>query len=153
MSRVEYPGKIGEYLQKSNSYFIAALTDEYIIDKADNFAKYGFDTKKDKVLEIRVFNTGAEYKLFRSTVGKDFYERILDDTTGSDHYDEIQYLDVNGSIDKKDGKVHSTGGCIYNLPIEKTNSAKVRIRYYLDQYSSTGQVRIKDWRVVGFEEG
>ena len=153
MSSVEYPGKLGEYLQGNNCYFIAALTDEYIVDRAENFGKYEIDSQKDKILEIRVFDLDKEYKLFRTSVGRPFIDRLLEDDPEMDHYDEVQYLDIDDSVRPADGKVRSTGGGEYNLPMDETKNAKVRIRYYLDKYSSTGQVRIKDWRVVGFEEG
>ena len=124
--------KVNEFIQKcdglKDSYIIAALTDEFIVDRYP-LEKYSLDGKEDKILEIRVFNENEEYKLFRTDIGKtDFYYRhICDEVETRDYFDEVQYLDIDTSIGADSGIVTSTGGGKYNLPI--ANAKKILIRY------------------------
>ena len=135
--------------QQGNTRFIAALTDEYIVENASNL-KASLTGKEEKVLEIRVFNEKREYKLFRPQVEVDFSERVCEDT--GEFFDEIQYLDIDTSKSSPGNVIYSTGGGKYNLPLQKIKDAKVRIRYYLDQYNETGQARVCDWRIVELTE-
>ena len=75
-------------------------------------------------------------------------------------WNESQYLDIdtdrtkkerdNGKLDK--GEVYATGGGKYPLPIEEYNDTKIRIRNYLGEDADTGELYVKDWRLVGFGE-
>lgn len=138
-------------------WVIAALTDEYIVDKwpLQGSALKG---KEEKVLEIRIFNQDGEMKLSRSDISRDFaFRTIFDvgvDTDPKDKYDELQYLDIDEKNGKSsDGKVTTTGGGRYNLPIGNLSDAMIRIRYYLGKYEDTGHARVEDWRIVEFVEG
>ncbi len=153
MVNIEYPGGLYEFTEKNKGFFIAAFTDEYIVDRTENISKYMLDEKKGKLLEIRVFNADAEYKLFRNDIGSGFSERVLMDNDAVDYYDEIQYLDIDDGVVLADDMVQATGGGRYHLPMERKKNARVRIRYYFDKYETTGQARVSDWRVVDFVEG
>ena len=149
---------IKEFIDKANAKIetggaIVALTDEYIVDKWP--MKVSFDGKEEKILEFRVFSDKGEMKLSRTDIGKVFSEReIFDDEDTRDSFDEDQFLDIDEKAGRSDeGMVYATGGGKYNLPLERIKDAKLKIRYYLGKYSKTGQVRVEDWRVVGFVEG
>lgn len=146
----------------SDAWILAAMTDEFMVDHLTP-EKSAFIIEKllrsvKKVLEIRIFNAEKEFRLFRSDVGKDaFALRSIYDTGDMkdlrDHYDEIQYLDIDETQGHTGGYVYTTGGGRYYLPFGTIHDTKVKIRYYLDRYSKTGQARIADWRVVEFMEG
>ena len=138
-------------------WIIAALTDEYIVDRWP-LASDVLVGKDSKVLEIRVFGRKGELKTGRSDIGKDFsFREIYDEGEKKDerdHYDEIQYLDIDDKVGVDDeGKVTATGGGKYKLPLAVIKDAKIRIRYYLGKYEETGQAKIEDWRVVELMEG
>ena len=135
-------------------WVIAALTDEYIVDKWP-LTKDILDGKDDKILEMRVFCNKGEMRLSRTDLGKDFSNRsIFDDKDNRDHFDEVQFLDIDEKVGKTgDGRVFSTGGGSYNLPVERITDAKIKIRYYLGKYTKTGQAMVEDWRAVEFMEG
>ncbi len=152
---------VNEFTNQANDriksgWIIAALTDQYIVDvwpmKHDSISN-----KDEKILETRVFNMQGEMKLSRSDIGKVFSYRSVfdedDNKEGRDYFDEIQYLDIDESAGKSsEGKVTTTGGGSYYLPVGNIKDAKIRIRYYLGEYERTGQARIEDWRVVEFAE-
>ena len=160
--------RVGDFLEKAAKgitvgWIIAAFTDEYYVDKWPCQAEHLL-SKEEKTLEIRVFGTNREYKLSRFDIGNEFaYRELVDkdkvkDTNNNctelEYYDEWQYLDVDVTRGQSvNGEVYSTGGGKYKLPLQKTNDAKIRIRYYFDKYEATGQARIADWRVVEFVEG
>ena len=113
---------------------------------------------------VRIFNEQEERKLFRTNISSAFMERTIRDRDITDpnfdaanfeqmHFDETQYLDIDltKGQDPKSMEVTSTGGGRYVLPGNPKN-AKITIRYYLDQYSDSGQVKIRDWRIVEFVE-
>ena len=155
---------VNEFIAKAKEtvfegWIIVALTDDYIVDRFPISAEKLKDND-DKVLEIRVFNQQREELLSRADIGKEFmYKAIIDegdDRDTRDHYDEVQFLDIDTESSSKhaeSGKVTATGGGEYNLPLNKINDAGVRIRYYLEQYEETGQARVADWRVVELVEG
>ena len=135
-------------------WVIAALTDEYIVDKWP-LTKDVLDGKDEKILEVRVFCDNGEMRLSRTDIGKDFSDRnIFDEEDERDHFDEVQFLDIDEKVGKTEtGRVFTTGGGSYNLPVERITDAKIRIRYYLDKYTKTGQAMVADWRAVEFMEG
>ena len=134
-------------------WIIAALTDEYIVDKWP-LTKDILDGKDEKILEVRVFCDNGEMRLSRLDIGKDFFNRnIFDDEEVRDHFDEVQFLDIDEKVGKSGGgRVFTTGGGSYNLPVERITDAKIKIRYYLGKYAKTGQAIVEDWRVVEFME-
>lgn len=147
-----------EYLEKAlvikDGYVVAALTDEYIVDTWP-MVYSSFDGKEERILEVRVFNKDKEYKLLRPDISTDFYFRDSDSLREKDTFLEAQYLDIDTVLSEKlPGKtVETTGGGKYNLPIEMTNSAQIMIEYFVDRDEESGQARVCDWRLVGFEEG
>ncbi len=136
---------------------IAALTDKYIVEgwplQVDQLSG-----KEGKILELRIFGKQGEMKLSRSTIGQAFsFRSIFDEGVEKDerdHYDELQYLDIDETAGKdEEGNVTATGGGSYRSPVSNIHNAKIRIRYYLGKYEETGQSRVEDWRVVEFGEG
>jgi len=155
---------VSDFMQEAksnieNGWFVAALTDELIIDDFSKIDSWEIIEKEKKVLEIRCFNKDKELKLFRSDIGKDFRHRIKDDkdlnekTLNEKTFDEIQLIDIDlkktEQLNKK-GYVVSTGGGVYPLPIpiEKQAGASVRVRYYLDDKAG-----VNDWRIVELKGG
>lgn len=145
--------------ESMNSWILAAMTDEYMVDrltpeKTDSIMEKLLGSEK-KVLEIRIFDSNKEHRLFRSDIGKDTFAMrsiydIGDGKDTRDQFDEDQYLDIDEARGHTDGYVYTTGGGRYHLPLDRIHDAKIRIRYYLEQYPETGQARIADWRVVEF---
>ena len=143
-----------EFLDQSKTkipcgWMIAALSDKYSMKQwpLEEDDEEELILAQDKVLEIRIFNNNSENRLYRSTAGVKC--RLIDDTKSemNNCYDEIQFLDIDEQASS--GKnIVATGGGKYFLPVP--GASKVRIRYYLGQYDSTGQARIQDWRVVEF---
>lgn len=147
-----------EYVEKAseikNGYVVAALTDEYIVDTWP-MENSSFQGKEARILEVRVFNKDKEVKLLRPDISTDFYFRDSDSLRGKDTFTETQYLDIDTVLSEKlPGKtVVTTGGGKYFLPIESISNAKIDIEYYVDCDEKSGQARVCDWRLVGFEEG
>ena len=154
---------VAEFLEKykkglEDGWIIAALTDRYLVDRADsNETLSCIRDNADKVLDIRFFDRNAEHRLFRTGIGEAFYQRSIRDREEGidlrDHYDEVQFLDIDDSKGHEGGFVRSTGGGRYYLPLQRIKDARIRIRYYLGRYESTGQARIEDWRAVELMEG
>ena len=151
-----------------NGYVFIMTTENIDFCKASKEA-YESDAKKEKLfrqgLEIRIFDEKSERKWFRTGIDKAFsFRRVTDDEeTEKDRlhwWNESQYLDIdtdrtkkerdNGKLDK--GEVYATGGGKYPLPIEEYNDTKIRIRNYLGEDDDTGELYVKDWRLVGFGE-
>lgn len=149
-----------EFMNKAKyieGYIVAGLTDEYIVDSWPLMQKSSLKGKENKILEIRIFNENEELKLIRTDISKDFALRYRkDENLSKDLYmDESQYLDIDtkksGTVSENGGYVYATGGGKYYLPINEIEDSKIKIRYYFDRYEESGQARICDWRIVGFE--
>lgn len=148
-----------EYLEKANEiqdgYIVAALTDEYIVDKWPMKAA-SLEGKEARILEVRIFNFERELKLIRADISSDFYYRdsIDLDKQELDSYVEKQYLDID-TTKKKDsqGRVTATGGGKFFLPLEKIDDAYLELKIYLSKYENSGQVRVCDWRLMDLKEG
>jgi hypothetical protein len=138
-------------------YIVASLTDEYIVDRWPVMQKNSLEDKKTKILEIRIFNENEELKLVRTDISKEFVMRHkVDKNLDKDSYmDESQYLDIDtkktGALLENGGYVYATGGGKYYLPRNDIEGLKIKIRYYFDSYENSGQARIGDWRILGFE--
>ncbi|MBR6769764.1 MAG: hypothetical protein IKM28_00700 [Lachnospiraceae bacterium] len=141
-----------------NGYVVASLTDEYIVDTWP-MTRNRLEGKEDKLLEVRVFDTQQEVKLFRTSMGREKAFRlrhIIDDEANTkESMDEVQILDIDMKKSKvlfeQSGEVYTTGGGRYYLPLKSMENAKIKIRHYLDRYEASGQARISDWRLVDFE--
>ena len=139
-----------------NGYAIIMCTDRFII------AEYPMgeveseldEIWENRLLDIRVFNSEKEYRLFRGDVGRGFSERILDDRAG-DYFDDEQYLDIDTKRSKKtfmeQKKVRATGGGFYMLPLDDYQDIKLKIRNYLG-YDERGHAYVKAVRLIGFEK-
>lgn len=134
-------------------YVVAALTDEYIVDRWP--MSEDLSEKEEKILEVRVFNEEKEIKLFRTDIGKKFKDlRILDDSElygKFESFEQEQYLDIDTKRSVcDDGYVFTTGGGNYRLPFGYSEESKVIIKYYMEEEPDSGMARIADWRVAGF---
>ena len=109
----------------------------------------------DKVTELRAFDKTKEIWLHRDSLEKDFYCRVIDDSTKSadSYFDETQLLDIDTTCEavEKDGKTTFTamGGGQYTLPVSSDANAVV-IRNYLRFNEKTGRAEAYDFRVVDF---
>ncbi|MBQ9443439.1 MAG: hypothetical protein IJU43_03975 [Lachnospiraceae bacterium] len=129
-------------------FVIASLTDEYIVDTWP-LTKYSLDEKDDKILEIHVFNKDREERLIRTDISKDFkYRQAVD--LDKDFIDEYHLIDIDTKKieSSSSANVLTTGGGEFNLPLNVKEGARLKIRYYLDRYETTGHVKLADWRMV-----
>lgn len=139
-------------------FLFAMLTDEIVWEswpfssgKRDIFRK-----KEGKLLDIRIFNKEKEVRMFRGDIGRKLQGRSVDD--GKDipdrleYFDEEQYLDIDDKrseeVFAREKKVVATGGGCYSLPLQGFADAKVKLRNYLGYYEETGQVYVRDWRLM-----
>lgn len=109
------------------------------------------DLQEDKLLELRVFDENSEYRRYRSTIDKPFYERkINDQTDDTQYFDEEQYIDIDST--RSEGNVrYSTGGGKFHLPKDKLNATKIVIRNYIE-FDGDGIASVCDWRIVKLKE-
>lgn len=161
--------KLQDFLEKIPSDFrgivLAELSDCILLETWEK-AKPVLVKEEIKILDVRVFNDRAEYRLFRGNIGEDFQIRVIDASKEgqgdyNDFYDECQFLDIdakeslgnNGSL-MQQGVITATGGGTYRLPEMNCdyNNLKIKIRYYFKQYKKTGQAKVFDWRIVGLGE-
>lgn len=148
---------LNEYLDLAGTikdgYVVAALTDEYIIDRWP-LSNSSFDDKEDRLLEIRIFNREKELKLIRADILSEFIFRDSSELVGLDYYEESQYLDINTKLGKNNqGQVTANGGGKYYLPVDYIDDTCIVIGYYISKYEKSGQARICDWRLVDFSKG
>lgn len=138
-------------------YVFAAFTDELIIGEW----KQSMDSiavKWDRLLELRIFNEEMEAKCYRASIGREFFERIIDrnNEDQSEFYEETQILDIDTlrskEINQETGDVLATGGGRYHLPVAMTESVSIVTRQYIHKNEFTGQAEVFDWRLVKFAE-
>ena len=154
--------RVKEFIESAysleNAWIIAALTDQYIVDQKSETCLRTLEENAEKVLEIRIFNNECEYKLFRTDIGKPFTCRVIKEEDiekeiieGNNFFDENHYLDIDNTkpLDTE-GRVTTTGGGKYKLPIDIKSRPTIRVRYYLGKYPESGQARIEDWRIIEF---
>ena len=145
-----------EFIEKNmaeSGYVVASFTDRYVVDCWPT--QEPMDEKK--LLEIRVFNEDMESKLFRSDLGKQFLlHEVNDREEKRDYMDDWQYLDIDTKKSEesftKNGRVFTTGGGMYKLPIGKMENAGVLVRSYFEKSKETGMARISGFRLVTFGE-
>lgn len=119
-----------------------------------------------KLLELRVFTPQAELWLHRTTLGRDFYWRVADDTALAANlpagetveeycYDETQLLDINTERsfaqrnEAGNPVLLTTVGGTYALPIAQRDTA-VQVRNYLRYDSVSGTAAVADSRYCSF---
>lgn len=135
-----------------NGYVIAAYTDAYVIDDWNPDMKIN----EKKLLDLRVFSEKKEVRLFRSSIGKGFHLSVLKDDENTEHYDQVQILDIAEAVmDEEAGKVKidtiSSGSYYMPASIDGMKNPGIRIRYYFGKYPGSERAYIKNWRCVGFE--
>ena len=152
------------------SYYAASLTDRFIIGAwgdPDSRSLYE-EEQLEKILELRIFNTEMEMKLWRGDISEPFQIRILDDrdiisaetpandvpAAQNESFEETQILDIDRARSSGPDHVRTTGGGIYKLPpqIYQMNNPGLIVRHYFDRYQQTGIAFILDWRCVGFKD-
>ena len=79
-----------------DSFIYAIFTDQIVIDKLP--LKEDIKDKKERVLELRIFNAQKEYKYIFSSKIQDYRTRLICDEN-EDYFDEIQY------VNSKDQKI------------------------------------------------
>lgn len=139
-----------------DGYAVMMFTDRFFIDRYplstenEAFLQTAF---ADKLLDMRIFNKAAEYRLFRGDVGRKIQFREARDMD-KDFYDELQYFDIDyrrSAVSFADKKlVCAAAGGYYKLPLDSFQDVQIRIRNYVDYEPDTGQAYIKDWRLVEF---
>lgn len=134
---------------------VACLTDEFIVgdwkDKRNEILE-----KQGRLLEVRVFNKDLEIKCFRSDIGKDFKERIRKDDGDINFFDQKQIIDIDTKRSNDfecNSTVISTGGGIFELPVDDIENVSILIRHYYRRNEETGQAEVYDWRAVEFVKG
>ena len=152
------------------SYYAASLTDRFIIGAwgdPDSRSLYE-EEQLEKVLELRIFNTDMEMKVWRGDISEPFQIRILDDrntttskktsnnasATESESFEETQILDIDRFRSSGPNLVRTTGGGFYKLPPEiyQMKNPGLIVRHYFDRCQQTGIAFILDWRCVGFKD-
>ena len=138
-------------------FVFAMLTDEILWERwpLEPDDRKTFQEKEGKLLDVRIYDTESEVRIFRSDVGRKFQGRSLNDRKETsefqDYFDEEQFLDIDDTRSEemfaREGKVQATGGGRYHLPLSDFRNAKLQIRNYLGYYEESGQAYVKDWRL------
>ena len=142
-----------EYLKNEHTYIYAVCTDKVYWLIINNTQDKDIDVSK--LLELRVFNENAEYRLIRPTIDTEFYERIKEDTDNirsEEYYDQWMYLDIDTKKSGDGREVYSISGGKYELPVNQQYDLQIKVRNYID-YDEYGQVKAADWRLAGFGKG
>lgn len=143
-------------VQISSGYAVIMCTDcfevmKYPLEKTEKLLA---ESWSERLLDVRIFDSEKEYRLFRGDVGKSFSETILDDSLG-DYFDDEQYLDIDikrsAETYAENKKVKATGGGSYTLPLTEFQNAKLKIRNYLG-YDERGHAYVKAIRLTGFKK-
>ncbi len=110
------------------------------------------DLQEDKLLELRAFDEKSEYRVYRSTVGTDFYERFAEDVdkSESEYFDTEQFIDIDSTANE-DNTRKAIGGGTFHLPSDNANATKIVIRNYV-KYDADGIASVCDWRIVRLKE-
>ena len=137
--------QLAEKLAEMNGKYILAIW----TDKAD-FVSEVADI--DKLLEVRVFDENEEFRAYRSVVKNDFKCRDINDSISfaDGAYDEAHYLDIDTTFNSQAGLKYTTGGGIFHLPDDVTETM-IKVRNYY-KFDEAGVARKCDWRLVGFTD-
>lgn len=111
------------------------------------------DLQEDKLIELRAFDENSEYRVYRSTIDREFYERFAEDTeiSESEYFDTEHFIDIDSNFNQGNTR-KTTGGGIYHLPLTCANATKIVIRNYVS-YDDDGIASVFDWRIVRLKEG
>lgn len=142
-----------EHLKNEHTYIYAACTDKVYWLSIKNAEDKDIDVSK--LLELRVFNERAEYRLIRPTIDMEFYERIKEDADNirsEEYYDQWLYLDIDTKKSGEGREVYSISGGKYELPVNQQYDMQIKVRNYVE-YDECGQARTADWRLAGFGKG
>lgn len=149
---------------KSSGYVFAQCTDMLIFERWPD-GKNAVSVAKDRIMDIRIFDTDYECHLFRTDIGPDaaWLGRMKDGDSwplpedkdrikNPDMFDEYQMIDIDApaSINQPNGYAQAIGGGVYPLPHKIEDGLKIIIRNYVGYYEESGQAYVKDWRLVGF---
>lgn len=110
------------------------------------------DLQEDKLLELRAFDKNSEYRVYRSTVNSDFYERFAEDSDKfeSDYFDTEHFIDIDSTANKNNTR-KTIGGGIFHLPLANADATKIVVRNYV-KYDKDGIASVTDWRIVELKE-
>ena len=105
------------------------------------------NTRLDRLLEIRAFESSRELHAVRSHMGSHFSWRIAGEDDGvRPHIDDVHYLDIDATYRSADRRSYKTmSGGTYRLPLE--GAERIHLRNYLE-YDEDGLASIVDFRVV-----
>ena len=151
-------------------FILAQCTDLFLFEEAPDREDAGYPDFVEEIrrhgLELRLFRSDGEVKWSRPDIRSEFLMRELTDrieNTGpvGDFFDEELYLDIDtkrtrdlrGKGKIRSSEVISTGGGIYNLPAEKIEDARIRVRNYFRYDLDTGRAFVSDFRIVAIVEG
>lgn len=147
--------------QTDTIYVMAIFTDSFELDiyQDEIFNESGkMFQKKERLLDLRVFDAKQEIRFVRSTIARPFQMVCLKDSDyqNQDIIESVQLLDIDIARTKKEqcyetaGIVRATGGGYYSFPLAGYVDAKVRIKSYID-YDENGCAYVKAWRLAGFQ--
>ena len=111
------------------------------------------DLQEDKLIELRAFDENSEYRVYRSTIDREFYERFAEDTeiSESEYFDTEHFIDIDSNFNQ--GNTRKTiGGGTFHLPLACANATKIVIRNYVS-YDDDGIASVCDWRIIRLKEG
>ena len=147
--------------------FIALCTDRMVCAKAEHIKTVTDDIAH--LLDLRLFNSDSELHMVRTMMGADFTWRIADDRIIAENVKDkgdffnnpenymlpvTQKLDIDGNRTPEQNSkfggrmLRTTGGGIYELPVEKDTDAVELVNYI--RYDDNGTANIVDFRIKGF---
>lgn len=133
-------------LDGMNGFYLAQLTDTLKSGRIEDGSIASLD--ENKVLDLRAFNAEKEVHLFRGSIGEPFQMRIADDSSMS-AVDKEGVIDETHYLETDTERFGRNANSVNLLDFEGAEKfSKISIRNYLGYYE-TGQVYVKDWRVVG----
>ena len=89
-----------------DGFLFAMFTDEIVWESwpLEPERRESLRQRERNLLDIRIFNSAKELRMFRGDVGRDFRGRLAEDTEAAleeqDYFDEEQYLDIDGKVQK-----------------------------------------------------
>lgn len=146
----EISERLSSLIDGGDYFAYCQYTTEISCDKYD-----GKINDTEHLLEIRLFDLTSEIRAVRSSIGKPFIWRKIDDdkfkealtASGKSFedmtYSEKQYLDIAKSSGKN---YRFIGGGSYTLPIE--NAEKIEITHYGFYDDENGLFTLADFRIV-----
>lgn len=141
-------------------YVMACFTDSFELDIYNKTLLEDsglLGSKKELLLDLRIFDKKRELRFVRGSIARDFQMVYLDDSDyqDTDVMENEQLLDIDIARTEKercfeqDGMVKATGGGYYKLPFTGYQDIKVVIKNYI-AYDENGCAYVKAWRLAGF---